>query len=121
MRVWRRASVVVAASYASWARSRWRFALVRSFFAAVMAAARVEFVAVARTCFAATVSPTLALTPVTVQVPVGVVELLDEDELEAAPVVGALPNWRSQLVAAATAPVAATSSLTSATVAAEVR
>ena len=98
------------------------FALVRLFFAAVMAAARSLFVAVARTCLAVTVSPTLTLTEETVHVPVEPVEeLFDDDEVDAVPVVGAAPNWRFQLVAADTAPVAATSSLTSEVVAAAVR
>src|SRR5438093_10411799 len=90
------------------------FALVRLFFAAVMAAARSLFVAVARTCLAVTVSPTLTLTEETVHVPVEPVEeLFDDDEVDAVPVVGAAPNWRLRRVAADTAPVAATSSLAS--------
>src|SRR5690349_10510734 len=101
------------------------FALFRSFFAAVIDCVSSVFTAVARTSFGVTVSPTFALTSETCQVPVGPEPLDELDELEselaASPTVGALPKARLQLVEAAMAPVAATSSETSVTVAADVR
>src|SRR5689334_16867305 len=103
----------------------WRPEVVTVFFAEAMSAPRVELVPVARTCFSLTVSPTFTSTFVAVQVPLEL-PLLELDELEleledASPVVGALPKARLQLVAAAIAPVDATSFETSVTVAVEVR
>src|SRR6478752_1055015 len=101
-------------------------AAFRSFFAAVIDCWSSVFAALARTSPGVTASPTLALTSATCQVPVGVDEPLDEldeldEELAASPTVGALPKARDQLVEAAIEPVAATSSETSATLAAAVR
>ena len=92
---------------------------MRSFFAATMLAETVGFVALARSCFGVTVSPTLTFTAVTLHVPPDPV--LAGVVVVAEPVVGASPNARLQLVAAATLPVAATSLVTSATAAVEVR
>ena len=98
-------------------------AAFRSFFAAVIDCWSCVFVALARTSPGVTASPTFALTSATCQVPVGVDEPLDELGRAGggAPTVGALPKARLQLVEAATEPVAATSSETSATLAAAVR
>src|SRR6478672_3602288 len=102
-------------------------AACRAFFAAVIDCWSSVFAALARTSPGVTASPTFALTSATCQVPVGVDEPLDElDELDeelaaASPTVGALPKARDQLVEAAIEPVAATSSETSATLAAAVR
>ena len=99
------------------------FAAFRSFFAAVIDCWSSVFAALARTSPGVTASPTFALTSATCHVPVGVDPPLDElDELAAAaPIVGALPKARLQLVEAAIEPVAATSSETSATLAGAVR